>query len=88
MNFVMKIIHDEKEREFYAIIDGKKAIVQYDFLNEKTVNIFHTYTPPEFRGHGVAKAIYDEISKWLVKKKLKAKLSCSYAQRYFKNSQD
>jgi predicted GNAT family acetyltransferase len=81
----MEIKHDEKEKKFYTEIDGKEAFAEYE-INDGVIDFHHTFVPEEFRGKGVAKALYDFASKYIVEKNLKPEPSCSYAAEYFKKN--
>ena len=81
---IMDIIHDKKLKKFYCIVDGKECYAQYSVVDEKTLDFFHTFTPPELRGRGIAIKIFDEIKKYLEENHLKPKTSCSFAEKYLR----
>lgn len=51
MNSKIKIEH--KPSEFFVVINGKKAVLDYQ-IDGKKVDLFHTFTDPELRGQGLA----------------------------------
>ena len=79
----MEIFHDPKSQKFYCIVEGKVCYAQYH-LKDNTMDFFHTYTPPELRGRGIATKIFDEIKDFVEKNNIKVKASCSFAENYFK----
>ncbi|MBD1396479.1 N-acetyltransferase [Pontibacter sp. JH31] len=50
----MKILHDEKELRFYAIIGEEEAELTYTFTEEGHMDFDHTFVPKSHRGKGVA----------------------------------
>lgn len=50
----LDVQHDEKARKYYALIDGREALLTYHPVGEGTLNFAHTYVPPELRGRGIA----------------------------------
>ena len=45
-----------KDGEFFLIVNGKKAVLDYT-LNGKGMDIFHTFPDPELRGQGLAEQL-------------------------------
>lgn len=83
----MDILHDDLNRKFYTIIEGKECFVDYS-VDGDTIDFVHTYVPQSLRRRGIAHQLYDYISVWLKEKELlgkkfKIKTSCSYAKKYF-----
>jgi uncharacterized protein len=83
-----EIHHDKDKHKFYCVVEGKECVAQYVIIGEYTLDFVHTYVPPEFRGRGIAGKIYDETLKYLIENHLKAKASCSYAEKYFKDHKE
>ena len=62
----VKVQHDEKQRKFYADIDGKEAAIEYAKMGD-VYNLSHTFVPEELRGQGIAEKLargtLDEIGR-------------------------
>lgn len=59
------------------------AVVTFPKEGDNTVNIDHTYVDDSLRGQGIAGKMMEETVKQLRESNLKAKLSCSYAVKWF-----
>jgi len=67
--------------------DGSKAYLRYSIEGDK-MHLIETYTPPQHRGKGVAKAMVDKAVEVAREKGLKIVPICSYSVYYFlKNPQ-
>lgn len=53
----LEIHHDTDEHRFWADVDGGRAVLDYEPVGEDKLDYQHTFTPPEARGHGIARAI-------------------------------
>ncbi|OFK22699.1 GNAT family N-acetyltransferase [Olsenella sp. HMSC062G07] len=51
--------------------------------DDGVVNVTHTFVEPAGRGRGVAAALCAELAGHLRRAGLKARLTCTYAQRWF-----
>jgi uncharacterized protein len=52
----LQVQNDEKERKFYALVDGQEAVISY-VKSGDAYNLLHTFVPEELRGHGVAEQL-------------------------------
>jgi uncharacterized protein len=50
----LEVHHDEKAGKYYAVVDGKESVCEYGSSGDRILNFWHTYTPPELRGRGIA----------------------------------
>lgn len=73
----MKVIHDKVNNRFVINIDGLDSFVEYS-LNEKEMNLYHTYTPPQLRGKGLAEKVVRTAIEYAKENSLKVIPSCSY----------
>lgn len=73
----MEVIHDKVNKRFVINIDGLDAFVEYS-LNEKEMNLYHTYTPPQLRGKGLAEKVVRTAIEYAKENSLKVIPSCSY----------
>lgn len=75
-----KIQH--KEGEFFVVINGKKAILDYT-INGKEMDIFHTFTDPDLRGQGLAEQLTQAAFEHAKKNGLKIIPTCEYVRDAF-----
>lgn len=67
--------------------DNSKAYLKYSIEGDK-MYLIETYTPPQHRGKGVAKAMVDKAVEVATERNLKIVPICSYSVYYFlKNPQ-
>jgi uncharacterized protein len=79
----LDIKHDPGEKRFYCVINGMECVMEYDLLDDKTMNVTHTYVPPELRNQGIAEAILTRAGEYAVREKMRIVPTCSYAAHYF-----
>ncbi|MEE0776852.1 MAG: GNAT family N-acetyltransferase [Bacillota bacterium] len=79
----MKIVYRTDGIYFYSEDDKILAEVTFPAINETTVDINHTYVSEEMRGKGVADQLLTMVTDYLRQNHLKAKLTCSYAVKWF-----
>ena len=72
---------------FIRLPNNKKAYLAYR-TNNDVLELIETYTPPEYRGKGIAGLMIREAIKFAKENKLKIRPICSYAIYYFKKYQD
>lgn len=77
----MEVLHDKKNNRFVINIDGLDSFVEYS-LNEKEMNLYHTYTPPQLRGKGLAEKVVRAAIEYAKENKLKVIPSCSYVAAF------
>ena len=79
----MMFTYREYAVEYYSASGKKLAEVTFPALDENTVEINHTFVGDSLRGQGVAGQLMEAAAKQLRAKKKTAKLTCSYAQKWF-----
>jgi len=67
--------------------DGSKAFLRYS-VEGNVMNLVETYTPPQHRGKGVAKAMVEYAVKLARENNWLIKPICSYAVYYFMKNPD
>jgi len=82
-----EIKHDREKQKFYTIVDGHEALLDYS-LEGNTMNFYHTYTPPELRGKGLAKIVVQFAFNYARENNLKVIPSCSYVQAFVKRYEE
>jgi predicted GNAT family acetyltransferase len=67
---------------YIRLPDNSKAYLKYKIENN-TMYLIETYTPPAYRHMGLAKMMVDKAVEYAVKENLKILPECSYAINYF-----
>ena len=76
----MQIEH--KEGEFFTVIGGKKALLDYT-VSGKKMDLFHTFTDPELRGQGLAEKLCIAAFEHAKSNGLKIIPTCEYVRDSF-----
>ena len=79
----MNFIHDVNKIYLNDENNRMVAVVTFPKVKDNVVNIDHTYVDSSLRGQGVAGKLMEEAVSHLREYELKAKLSCSYAAKWF-----
>jgi predicted GNAT family acetyltransferase len=77
-----EVQHDENARKYFALIDGKESVLEYSEVGERTLNLFHTYVPPEQRGRGIADEIVRHALDDVERRGFKVVPSCWFVRVY------
>lgn len=78
----LSVKHDEDGKKYYAIVDGRESVCEYGVVDEKTLNFWHTYVPPELRGRGIADELVRQALEDLLEKGFKVIPSCWFVRVY------
>jgi len=84
----MEIIKEEN-KVFILDEEGKQiAYVSFPLVEDGIVEIDHTVVDESLRGQGIAGKLMDAAYEVIKKTNRKARLSCSYAIKYFEKNVD
>lgn len=73
----MEVIHEKENNRFVISINGLESFVEYS-VYENALDLYHTYTPPELRGKGLAEKVVRAAIEYAKENNLKVIPSCSY----------
>ena len=79
----LEIHNDENARKFYAVIDGREAVIEYAKIGD-TYNLAHTHVPEEMRGKGIAEQLVRGALDQIREEGAKFLPSCPYIQTFLK----
>ena len=77
----IEVKQDKENKRFVAEVEGHTAYLSYNIFNDK-INFSSTFTPPEFRGKGIAKIIVEYAFNYAKDNDLKVIPTCSYVQAF------
>ncbi|HEX4966166.1 MAG TPA: GNAT family N-acetyltransferase [Thermoanaerobaculia bacterium] len=77
----LEVHNDEKERKFYALVDGHEARIGYAKVHG-VYNLLHTFVPEELRGHGVADQLVLATLEMIKAEGAKFIPTCPYVQAF------
>ena len=72
------MFHVEENKTTYIVNDQIMGEVNYPYIDDKKVNITHTFVDPTLRGQGIADKMMNEVFKYLQKNNIQT-CTCSYA---------
>lgn len=75
------IEHQAAQQRFVLTQDNATALLEYQ-LDGLTINFYHTFVPPEFRGKGLAEQLVRHALNWARTENYQLTASCSYVQRF------
>lgn len=79
----MEFTHNKNQIALYTE-DGKLlAEITFPNINDKTVDINHTFVDQSLRGQGIAGKLMEELIQELENRNLTAIPTCSYAVKWF-----
>ena len=88
MNQHLNVIHRPDLGKFLIrLAPGVYAFLKYELTNGKMI-ILATYTPPEFRGRGIATLLTEHAVNWARDLGYKIVPQCSFAVAFFKKRKD
>lgn len=64
--------------KFYTNTEHGEAYLEYKIIDKNTMSIYHTFTPREARGHGIAEKISIEAFDFAKNNGLKVRPDCPY----------
>ena len=79
----LQVENDEKERKFYALVDGHEAMIGY-VKSGNTYNLLHTFVPEELRGHGVADQLVQGTLDQIKAQGARFIATCPFVQAFLK----
>jgi predicted GNAT family acetyltransferase len=79
----VKVRQNEKERKFYADVDGGEAVIEYARMGD-TYNLVHTFVPEKLRGQGVADQLVRGTLDEIQRQGAKFLPSCAFVQAFLK----
>ncbi|XP_051571321.1 protein NATD1 isoform X1 [Myxocyprinus asiaticus] len=88
INTPLRVEHDKKRRQFSIRLNGShdRAVLLYEYVGKKTVDLQHTEVPEAYRGREIAKHLAKAAMDFVVEEDLKAHLTCWYIQKYIKEN--
>ncbi|CAB1444653.1 unnamed protein product [Pleuronectes platessa] len=86
----MQVEHDKKRRQFVIRLNGShdRAVLLYEYVGKKTVDLQHTEVPDAYRGRGIAKHLAKAAMDFVVEEDLKAHLTCCCGREGDRDSQE
>lgn len=79
----MKIKHTDG-RFYLGDVKAPDAVLDYRFIDDKTVQAYHTETTEAVRGQGVAGSLFDAFIDYVEAHDLRVRADCSYIEKRMK----
>jgi predicted GNAT family acetyltransferase len=81
-----KVIHEKENERFVIYLDGNEVYVEYT-MEDKEINLYHTYTHPALRGKGLAAQVVRAAFEFAKENNLKVIPTCSYVQAFVRKNE-
>ncbi len=83
------IQHQPEQRRFIFDFDKQQAVLEYALetnpAGKTTIDFYHTFVPPEFRGKGFAETLVRHAMAWARNQGYEIEASCWYAEKFLRN---
>ncbi len=77
------LVNNTEMRQFEISVDGKKAFVEYQFLEGK-MYLTHAEVPEAMRNQGIGEALADKIMDYLDENKIALVPMCSFIKHHLR----
>ena len=82
-----EIRHDAGDRRFSTIVEGQKAFIEYERVDDVLV-LTHTWVPKAIGGRGIAGQLVRAALDFAREQGLKVRPECSYANAWMRKHPD
>ena len=82
----LDIVHDANERRFAARTEHGTARLEYELVNEDTLDLAHTFVPEEDRGRGIAARMVEYAFTYASDHGLSVIPTCPYVRSWLKKN--
>ena len=82
------VVHDQKKRLFFITLEKGTALLEYHIDDNNIMDMYHTETPPAYRGQGLAKHVVREAMDYARSNHLNVKPTCTYVLKYVQENPD
>jgi hypothetical protein len=81
-----EIHHDEARRRFAADVDRGEAVVDYEVLDDGTLDLRRTFVSEELRGEGLAAQVVRYALDWARRHDKKVVATCPYVAKFLERN--
>ncbi|XP_006005145.1 protein NATD1 [Latimeria chalumnae] len=87
----LRVEHDRKKRQFFIRLNDppgpyERAVLLYEYVGKKTVDLQHTEVPDAYRGRGIGKLLAKAALDFVVEEDLKTHITCWYIQKFVRDN--
>ncbi|MGC8567848.1 MAG: GNAT family N-acetyltransferase [Candidatus Micrarchaeia archaeon] len=76
------------DEKFYVDTEHGPATLYYKVIDNNIVSLFHTFTPLEERGKGIAEELAKNAFEFAISNGMKVKIDCSYIKYFVEKHQE
>ena len=80
-----EVKHDKKLQRFHIDYEGDNVHLDYN-LTEDRLDLYHTYTPPQLRGRGLAGRVVEFAFNYAKENNLKVIPSCPFIPQFLEKN--
>jgi predicted GNAT family acetyltransferase len=82
------VTHDRAAKRFFADVAGQEVYTRYRDVDAGAVDFVSTFTPPELRGRGLARAVVEAGLAWARSEGKDVKASCWYVAKVLEQQRE
>lgn len=83
----IEIVHDEKRMIFYADVEGKRSVLEYE-KQGNTIRCYHTFVPSELRGYHIGSKLCRAALEWAKAEGYMVHPTCSFVRLYARRKKE
>lgn len=84
----MEIRHEPERRRFVAKLEGAEAVLEYVERPGRVLDLRHTFTPPSWRGQGIAKELVQFALRYARANGVTVIPTCPYVAKVIRENPD
>ena len=79
------VLHDVQNKRFVLTIDNMEVQTKYRLIDDKTIEFYSTYTPPELRSQGLAAVVVNAALDYVQENNFEIIPTCWYVKKILKS---
>lgn len=83
----LTISHDRERRRFETPVAGEMAHLDYDRVDDRTVEYQYTFVPPEARNRGIGRDLVRHALQWAQDQGLRVVPTCPFVARVVRDEE-
>lgn len=78
----LQVRHDEKKKRFVAEVEGRECALDYERLDDRTLEYHHTFTPEPLRRRGIMSEVVGYALDWAARNDHRVVATCPFVKGY------
>ena len=78
----MEVRHDGRKNRFVADVEDRECVLDYERVDDDTLDFKHTFTPRPLRHRGIASEVVRQAFEWVDRNDQQVIATCPFVQKY------